>query len=81
LDEPTAAIDSKSTSEIFRNIEAIPNTQSMLIISHNFATLRRANKIIFLDDGQIIEEGNHDELMKAKKKYSELYDQQKGEYE
>jgi ATP-binding cassette subfamily B protein len=81
LDEPTAAIDSKSTSEIFRNIEAISDKQSMLIISHNFATLRRANKIIFLDNGEIIEEGSHDELMKAKKTYSELYEQQKGEYE
>ncbi|MFA7662595.1 MAG: ABC transporter ATP-binding protein [Patescibacteria group bacterium] len=81
LDEPTAAIDSKSTSEIFRNIEAISSKQSMLIISHNFATLRRANKIIFLDDGKIIEEGSHDELMQDKKLYSELYEQQKGEYE
>lgn len=81
LDEPTAAIDSKSTSEIFRNIEAIPDIQSMLIISHNFATLRRANKIIFIDNGEIVEQGSHDELMKAKKTYSELYDQQKGEYE
>lgn len=81
LDEPTAAIDSKSTSAIFRNIEAIPDKQSMLIISHNFATLRRANKIIFLDNGKIIEEGSHDKLMKDKKTYSELYQEQKGEYE
>ena len=81
LDEPTAAIDSKSTSEIFRNIENISDKQSMLIISHNFATLRRANKIIFLDKGEIIEEGSHEELMASDKTYSELYDQQKGEYE
>jgi ATP-binding cassette subfamily B protein len=81
LDEPTAAIDSKSTSKIFRSIETISKKQSMLIISHNFATLRRANKIIFLDDGKIIEEGNHDELIQNKKLYSKLYEQQKGEYE
>lgn len=81
LDEPTAAIDSKSTSEIFRNIENISDKQSMLIISHNFATLRRANKIIYLEHGEIIEEGTHEELMENKKMYSVLYDQQKEEYE
>ena len=81
LDEPTAAIDSKSTSAIFRNIEKISKEQSMLIISHNFATLRRADRIIFLDNGEIIEEGNHEELMANGKTYSKLYEQQKGEYE
>ena len=81
LDEPTAAIDSKSTSEIFRNIEAISDRQSMLIISHNFATLRRANRIIFIEDGKMIEEGSHEELMKNKGTYSILYKQQKKEYE
>lgn len=81
LDEPTAAIDSKSTSEIFRNIEDISDKQSMLIISHNFATLRRANKIIFIENGKIEEEGSHEKLMKDKKTYSILYKQQKGEYE
>ena len=81
LDEPTAAIDSKSTSEIFRNIEAISDRQSMLIISHNFATLRRANRIIFIENGEMIEEGSHEELMKNKGIYSVLYEQQKGEYE
>jgi ATP-binding cassette subfamily B protein len=81
LDEPTAAIDSKSTSEIFRNIEAVSDKQSMLIISHNFATLRRANKIIFIEDGKIVEEGSHKELIKNKGTYSILYKQQKKEYE
>ncbi len=81
LDEPTAAVDSKSTSEIFRNIESVSDKQSMLIISHNFATLRRADKIIFIEDGEIIEEGSHDELMDKKGKYSVLYEEQKGEYE
>ena len=81
LDEPTAAIDSKSTSDIFRNIEDISDKQSMLIISHNFATLRRADKIIFIENGKIEEEGSHEKLMKDKKTYSVLYKQQKGEYE
>jgi len=81
LDEPTAAIDSKSTSEIFRNIENISKKQSALIISHSFATLRRADKIILLEHGNIIEEGTHEELMKVKGDYSTLYMQQKEEFE
>jgi ATP-binding cassette subfamily B protein len=81
LDEPTAAIDSKSTSEIFRNIEKISSKQSALIISHSFATLRRADRIMLLEHGNIIEEGTHEELMKNNGVYSTLYIQQKGEFE
>jgi ATP-binding cassette subfamily B protein len=81
LDEPTAAVDSKSTSEIFRNIENISKKQSALIISHNFATLRRADKIIFIKHGEISEEGAHEELMENNGEYRVLYEQQKGEYE
>ncbi len=81
LDEPTAAVDSSSTSEIFRNIEKISDKQSVLIISHNFAALRRANKIVMIEHGKIEEEGTHEELMANNGEYKKLYEQQKGEYE
>lgn len=80
LDEPTAAVDAPSASEIFRNIESLPESKSALIISHNFATIRRANKIIVLEQGQIIESGVHEELVKADGLYNRLYNQQKSEY-
>ncbi len=81
LDEPTAAVDSQSTSKIFRNIEKISKEQSAFIISHNFATLRRADEILVLDHGKIIGHGSHEELMGQNGLYKTLYDEQRGEYE
>ncbi len=81
LDEPTAAVDAPSASEIFRNIENLSEDKSALIISHNFATIRRANKIIVLEHGEIVEEGTHDELVVKDGLYNNLYNQQKSEYE
>jgi ATP-binding cassette subfamily B protein len=80
LDEPTAAVDAPSASEIFRNIESLPENKSALIISHNFATIRRATKIIVLEHGQIIEEGTHEKLVEVQGLYNQLYNQQKSEY-
>lgn len=81
LDEPTAAVDAPSASEIFRNIENLSEEKSALLISHNFATIRRANKIIVMEHGKIIEEGTHEELIKKDSLYNKLYNQQRSEYE
>jgi len=81
LDEPTAAVDAQSASQIFRNIETLPENTSALLISHNFATIRRASKIIVLEHGKTIEEGTHEELVANNGLYNELYNQQKSEYE
>jgi ABC-type multidrug transport system fused ATPase/permease subunit len=81
LDEPTAAVDAPSASQIFRNIEQIDSSKSILLISHNFATLRRADKIILLDNKTIAEMGTHDELMLKSQIYAKLYNDQKNEYE
>ncbi|MEI8339362.1 MAG: ABC transporter ATP-binding protein [bacterium] len=81
LDEPTAAVDSPSASRIFRNIENLPSDKSVLLISHNFATLRRADKIILLEDQSIVEMGTHEELMAKSELYAGMYNEQKSEYE
>lgn len=80
LDEPTASIDADSASKIFRKIESLSKDVSAILISHNFSTIKKADKIIVLDNGFKIEEGSHDELLTLKSKYARGYEQQKKEF-
>ncbi len=76
LDEPTSAIDAKAEYEIFNNIFEHYQNKSAIIVSHRFSTVRRADRIVVLDAGKIIEEGSHIELMKNKGLYHELFSKQ-----
>lgn len=76
LDEPTAAVDANAEYEIFNNIFAHYGDKTALIISHRFSTVKRAQRIVVLDKGKIIEEGSHRELMKNSKLYAEMFNKQ-----
>ena len=69
LDEPTASIDAVSESKIFGRIYRENTSKSILIVSHRFSTVRKAQRILVIDKGEIIEEGNHENLMKKKGVY------------
>ncbi|MCL4417198.1 MAG: ABC transporter ATP-binding protein/permease [Patescibacteria group bacterium] len=73
LDEPTSAIDAKAEYEIFQKVQSLQKDKTVIIISHRFSTVRNADRIFVIDDGHIIEEGNHEKLMKAKGLYAELF--------
>ena len=81
LDEPTASIDSDSSEIIFNEIENLPETISAILISHNFATIKRADEIIVLHEGKIVEKGKHEELLTLGRRYAEAYAKQKKDFE
>lgn len=76
LDEPTSAIDAKAEYDIFNNIFTHYGKQTALIISHRFSTVRRADRIIVLEHGKVIETGSHKHLMKKQGLYHELFTKQ-----
>lgn len=77
LDEATSALDYESEELIMNNLEKIMRNRTVIIIAHRLRTVRNCSKIIALDDGQIIEEGNHNELMNSKGYYYTLNSEQK----
>ena len=81
LDEPTAAIDAKAEAEIFSHFRDLTDEKISIIISHRFSTVRMADHIIVLEEGEITEEGSHAELMEKKGQYSNLFELQARGYQ
>lgn len=74
LDEPTASLDPFSELEIFKQLYQNSNEKINIIITHRFINTVFANKIIVLKDGEIIEKGKHDELLKQDGFYKDMFD-------
>ena len=79
LDEPTSSLDSRAENEIWRSFEKAMADSTAIIISHRLSTVRKANKIIVLKDGCIVEEGSHDDLLAAKGTYYGMWMEQTGQ--
>jgi ABC-type multidrug transport system fused ATPase/permease subunit len=73
LDEPTSAIDAQAEFEIFNHFRAITKNQMVLLISHRFSTVRMADKILVIENGEVIEQGTHEELLELKGRYAKLF--------
>lgn len=69
LDEATSSIDSYSEQLIQKATDRITKGRTSIIIAHRLATIKKADKIIVMDDGQIVEQGTHKELLKKKDGY------------
>ena len=77
FDEATSALDSTTEKEIQKNLELISKNKTTLVIAHRLSTAADAHNIIVLDQGRIIEQGNHQELLELKGKYAEMWNKQK----
>lgn len=73
LDEATANIDTETEVVIQKSLEKIKNIGTMLIVAHRLSTIQHSDKIIVIKNGEIIESGNHQELLKIKGYYYKLY--------
>lgn len=76
LDEATSSIDSESESLIQRSSEKLTKDRTSIVIAHRLATVQNADTIILLEDGKLIEEGSHQDLLSKNGKYKLLYDLQ-----
>jgi ATP-binding cassette subfamily B protein len=80
LDEPTAALDARSEFEVFQRFKELGSGKTAILISHRFSSVRMADRILVLAEGQIEAAGTHDELLAQSGRYSELFELQAAGY-
>ena len=73
LDEPTSALDALAEVEVYRQFLELSSNKTVLLVSHRLGSARLADRVVFLKDGEVAEEGTHDELVRAGGSYSELF--------
>jgi len=73
LDEATSSIDTRTEKLIEQGMDRLMNGRTVFVIAHRLSTVRNSNAIMVLEQGSIIERGDHDDLLTLKGKYYQLY--------
>ena len=76
LDDSLSSVDTETEEKILNQLESITNKKTTIIVSHRISTVKDADEIIVLDEGRIIERGDHDTLLKIDGLYRYLYEKQ-----
>ena len=76
LDEATSALDSESEGEIIANLQDLYEDKTMIVISHRLSTIQQVDEVICLDEGRVVEQGAHEELVEKKGHYWHLFRKQ-----
>lgn len=80
LDEPTASLDARSEYEVFQRFAELTKGKMALLISHRFSTVRMADRIVVLENGRIVEQGSHSQLMALGGRYASMFELQASSY-
>lgn len=80
LDEPTSALDAQAEYELFERLQQLTRGRTAVYISHRFSTVRRADRILFLEHGELVEKGTHEELVRLDGRYARLFRMQASAY-
>ncbi len=76
LDEATSSLDSETEQKVLQNLQEVSGDRTVFMIAHRFAPLKRADLILVLEKGEIVERGTHDELLQKRGVYWALYQRQ-----
>ncbi len=80
LDEPTSSLDAEAEIRAFELLNTLPHYVTSILVSHRLSGVRHAERIVLLDNGRILEDGSHEELIALNGRYAEMYELQRSHY-